>query len=239
MDRECKRHSENFPWHYAVRRSNRAQRIRLNYTVRGGLELVLPRCADMREGLAFMETQRQWIESLAQRHKTDLNEPPSTPNIPKVIELKASGECYRIERGQQLGLREHADFLSLKAQPEQAPVLLQQWMKHKARRVLLPWLQQCSERTGLSYSRAGVRNQSSRWGSYSSRGSVSLNCRLLLLSPAEAEYVLLHELCHSKHMNHSAPFWRLLESVCPDALELDRAVDRAAKQMPDWICFKL
>jgi len=226
------------PWHYKVRRSGRAKRIRLSYTASAGLELVLPTRAALKDGVEFMATQSEWIESIAKRYAVDLQKPPGAPAVPRVIELKATAESYRVERGRTLGLREQENSLELKATPEQAPLLLQQWMQHKAKQVLLPWLAECSARTGLVYSRVGVRNQSSRWGSYSSRGAVSLNCRLLLLEPEEVEYVLLHELCHSKYMNHSSAFWQLLESVCPDAMALDRAVDDAAKQVPDWICYK-
>lgn len=226
------------PWHYKVRRSGRAKRIRLSYTASAGLELVLPSRAPLKDGLAFMATQHDWIESLAERHQVDLKVPPQAPAIPRTIELKAIGESFQVERGDKLGLIEQPDRLLLKAPAEHAPLLLQKWMLHKAKIALLPWLQECSIRTGLVYQRASVRNQSSRWGSYSSRGAVSLNCRLLLLEPEEAEYVLLHELSHSKYMNHSAAFWQLLESVCDNARELDHRVDLAAKSVPDWICFK-
>ena len=226
------------PWHYKVRRSGRAKRIRLSYSASSGLELVLPTRAALKDGLAFLATQQDWVESIAERHQVDLRLPPAAPAIPRTIELKAIGESYRVERGSKLGLVECEGYLQLKAPAEHAPLLLQQWMQHKAKHALLPWLEECSIRTGLIYQRASVRNQSSRWGSYSSRGSVSLNCRLLLLEPAEAEYVLLHELCHSKYMNHSADFWHLLESVCANARHLDRRVDLAAKSVPDWICFK-
>ena len=238
LEKQLEQQLSGSPWHYKVRRSGRAKRIRLSYTASAGLELVLPTRAALKDGLAFLATQKDWLESIAERHQVDLRVPPAAPAVPRKIELKAIGETYRIERGDRLGLVEHDDYLQLKAPAEHAPLLLQQWMQQKAKSALLPWLEECSIRTGLLYQRASVRNQSSRWGSYSSRGSVSLNCRLLLLEPAEAEYVLLHELCHSKFMNHSAEFWHLLESVCANARVLDRRVDLAAKSVPDWICFK-
>ncbi len=238
MEKQLELSPNDLPWHYKIRRSGRAKRIRLRYTASAGLELVLPRRAALAEGLAFVASQGEWIESLAARYQVDLKIATSAPAVPRFIELKATGEYYRVERSERMGLQEHSEFLALKASPDQAPLLLQQWMKHKARQVLLPWLADCSLRTGLKYARASVRNQSSRWGSYSSKGSVSLNCRLLLLPPAEVEYVLLHELCHSKHMDHSNEFWQLMQSVCPDAVALDHAVDEAAKKVPDWICYK-
>lgn len=226
------------PWHYTVRRSGRAKRIKLSFVESKGLELVLPQRASLREGEAFVRSQHAWIAALAQRHGLDLRRPPAVPAVPRRIELRACGESYAVLRGERTGLCERDGALWLKASAEQAPLLLQRWMLHKGKQVLLPWLQSCSASTGLSYRSAGVRNQSSRWGSYSSRGTVSLSCRLLLLSAEEVEYVLLHELCHSVHMNHSAAFWQLLESVCPGARVLDRAVDESAKAIPAWLRYR-
>lgn len=61
-----------------------------------------------------------------------------------------------------------------------------------------------------------VRNQRSRWGSCSARGSLSFNYRIILLPSALSEYIIIHEVCHLKEMNHSKKFWNLVEALCPD-----------------------
>jgi predicted metal-dependent hydrolase len=67
----------------------------------------------------------------------------------------------------------------------------------------------------LTVGRITVRNQRSRWGSCSRRGTVSLNWRLIQTPPFVRDYIFLHELMHLRQMNHSARFWREVESVCP------------------------
>ena len=70
--------------------------------------------------------------------------------------------------------------------------------------------------TGGSYERIVVRDQKTRWGSCSGRGTLSFNWRLMLAPPAILDYVVVHELCHLTYMDHSAAFWAKVESVYPD-----------------------
>lgn len=70
--------------------------------------------------------------------------------------------------------------------------------------------------TGGSYRRITIRDQKTRWGSCSAKGTLSFNWKLMLAPPAILDYVVVHELCHLTHMNHSAAFWKKVESVYPD-----------------------
>lgn len=68
----------------------------------------------------------------------------------------------------------------------------------------------------VTYGRITIRNQTGRWGSCSSLGNLNFNCLLMLAPESVRDYVIVHELCHRRHMNHSAAFWQEVGRVLPD-----------------------
>ena len=109
--------------------------------------------------------------------------------------------------------------LARQSQAPQLPPFAQeeiQSLKQRALQVIPERVEHFAPLVGVSYGGITIRTQKTRWGSCSSKGNLNFNC-LLLLAPAEVlDYVVVHELCHRREMNHSPKFWAEVERVLPD-----------------------
>ena len=90
------------------------------------------------------------------------------------------------------------------------------YLSEDAKRLIPPRVNYFARQMGVSFKRITIRTQRTRWGSCSSKDNLNFNC-LLMLAPEEVlDYVIVHELCHLKEMNHSKKFWSIVESTLPD-----------------------
>ena len=104
-------------------------------------------------------------------------------------------------------------------------------LRKRALTVLPPALLALARRHDITVSRISVRNQRSRWGACSARGSITLNWRLILVPDFVREYVMIHELMHRRELNHSRRFWRHVAAACPRFEEARRWLRTDGQQL--------
>ena len=88
--------------------------------------------------------------------------------------------------------------------------------KEAARTLALTRLEHFNLHYGFEYNTISIKNTKTRWGSCSSKKNINFNYKIIFLKPEERDYVIVHELCHLKEMNHGANFWKLVEEQSPD-----------------------
>jgi predicted metal-dependent hydrolase len=226
---------------FSVRKSSRAKRLSIKVFPRGRVEVVVPRRTSARTVQAFVEENREWIGRARASFATDFS--PDAFVLPSIIDLPAidlrvivryqpeadaTTVRYRLANG----------ILTLRGKTgdEAACVnALRRWLSGIARKAFEPLLTSLSRLTGISYERMHIRMQRTCWGSRSSSGTISLNLCLLFVKPALLRYLMIHELCHGRHMNHSRRFWQLVGQYEPAWRRLDKQLGESWRVVPAWL----
>ena len=237
---------------WRVRRSGRARRLSVRVFRDGGVEIVVPARVGPQLVAAFVARHREWIARQQQRVPTiDCSFPP------RQIVLAALGEtweCRVVPQGPLLrecrlavisadgidaggnvvGGNGVLELCLARGEPVVRRALLG-WLVAHAAEALQPQLAALALDMGQRYRRMQVRTQRTRWGSCSTRGTISLNCCLLFHRPEVVRYLCVHELAHLAHMNHSARFWQHVAQFEPQWRELDRELARGWHVVPGWL----
>lgn len=230
---------------YLLRISEKAKHVRFQVSAEEGLVIVVPKRFSASRLPSLVEENSRWIERALQRAKVSRGFFPqlSAWQIPKQITFPALGQNWAVltnqESMKQVVVKETAaTTLTLRGAIDDALACqnaLKVWLTGKGKDHLVPWLNRMSEENALPYSSVSIRQQRSRWGSCSSRHLISLNARLLFLAPELVTYVMVHELCHTVHLDHSPRFWRLVAYRLPNCRQLDRQLRNGGHWMPGWL----
>jgi len=226
---------------FSVRESGRAKRLSIKVFPRGRVEVVVPRRTRASEVQQFVEAHRDWIRSA--REKFAEEHPPEPFALPHSIRLDGIEKIFSVRYVAEKGARtvryrcsgESLLVFGKTADESLCVAALKRWLTSLARKEYLPVLKSLSAMTGNSFTKMHVRGQRTCWGSHSSSGTVSLNYCLMFLSPAHLRYVMIHELCHARHMNHSKRFWQHVSEFEPDYRQLDKDLNSSWKQIPTWV----
>jgi predicted metal-dependent hydrolase len=194
----------------------RARRYLLRFQTNGTLRLVIPRRGNPEEGKRFLDRCEPWIlKRLTQWQKDQPARGPWTEGRPFLF------------RGQPvtLSIQNQPDrcFLTFADQiiplpgplPDYRQVLLAH-LRQLAQKELPDRTAALAKRHAVTVHRVTVRDQKTRWGSCSIRGTISLNWRLIQTPPQVVDYIIIHELMHRREMNHSARYWKLVADAFAD-----------------------
>lgn len=227
---------------YSIRRSARARYLRVLITPQEGIVVVLPKGMAEQRIEPFLHEHRPWL--WLQLHRAD-----TTPagqergQLPDAIQLAATGRKYKIHyqydaESKNVSVISRRTGLWISGELSDTALIcdkLRRWLRREARRYLPLRLAELAQQQGFIYSGCSIRLQKSRWGSCSGRGRINLNAKLMFLEPHMVDYVLLHELAHTRHRNHAAEFWSLLDRVCENAELLDKQLQKAVEMVPWWV----
>jgi predicted metal-dependent hydrolase len=207
----------------AIVRHRRARRYVLRVVDDGSLRLTVPRDASIAGGVRFAERQIDWI--VRERGRLDRRRAAWTAGTPvwfrgERVRLAIGDGCvavgsFRVLLGPALPVRDQVE----RAWRDLANIELPARCRDLA------------TVHGCGVSAVHVRNQRSRWGACSGRGVITLNWRLVQMPPAVADYIVIHELAHLRHPNHSSRFWREVERLCPEWRDAEQWIRRNGREI--------
>jgi predicted metal-dependent hydrolase len=225
---------------WAMRESRRARRLAIRVFHTGRVEVVVPQRTSRRAVAQFLAGHREWIESKLANARRHAVVPEPFP--PSRVEFSACAQSWRVHlAGGSRRVRARAiapGILALAGDMRDVGEVrraLRDWLGGEARALLGPALAQCARDMGVQYRRVAIRRQRTRWGSCSTRGTISLNGCLLFQTPQVMRYLLVHELVHTRHMNHSRFFWAEVERHCPEHARLDAELLDGWRRVPSWV----
>ncbi len=221
---------------YTIRVSPRAKRALLKVLPPGRVEVVVPKRFNRQQIPAFVAEHRLWIS----RQLQDMQSHYAAESvIPDVIDLSAIGEYWSVEYQNDSRIKVSEldqNCLRLTApNAAESRAILRTWLHNRARQILPMRLLEVSEALGLPFNRVAIRAQRTRWGSCSSKNNINLNRAMLFLSPLEMRYLMIHELRHTIHLNHSPRYWSLVEQMMPGYELIDHGLRKAMHRVPSWV----
>ncbi|RPI14737.1 MAG: M48 family peptidase [Lysobacterales bacterium] len=221
-----------------VRISRRARRLSMRVFPGGRIEVVVPPGTGVPAIQRFVSRHRDWAERRSREYAH--HGPGQAERRPAKVELPLLGQCWSVEysHAQRVSIVERDGALHVRTPDDhdhRVSQALLRWLAVLAGRELRPRLDHVASECGIDYARLHLRRQRTRWGSCSSAGTISLNVCLMFQRPPVVRYLMVHELCHRRQMNHSPRFWGLVESIEPHWRALDAELLKGWRNVPAWV----
>ena len=210
------------PENYSVIRRN-VKHARLQVHENGSVRLFVPFSFSDEEIEKLLETKKRWITNkqrfFAQKEKIKLRR--------NEILLFGNRYAYYYSSKYQNKVEINHESKTIQAQRDLLDKTIQaKWLKSMAKKYVTERTETLSDALLLPYNKLYIRSQKRKWGNCSSEKNISINWRLIKAPAFVIDYVIIHELCHTVIMNHSAHFYTLLRSHCPDGDAAQKWLDK-------------
>lgn len=230
---------------YTVKESPRAKHARLKLSLREGLVVVVPKGFDHGRIPGLLEKKKRWLEQASERIETQRKffEPEPPGALPERLSLRGIGEEWAVDfrptesphvtaverPGNRLLVFGDTDNI------EACKSALRRWLNRKTHEHIKPWVKRLAQERNFDLNKVLVKSQRTRWASCSRHKTVSLNLKMLFIPEDLIRYALIHELCHTEHLNHSREFWALLKHHEPEYAKKDEKLRSAWRFVPAWL----
>jgi predicted metal-dependent hydrolase len=174
-------------------KNRRAKHLSIRINQQGEVRVTIPGRLSLNRAEAFLMSKRSWIQT-------------------KLGEIGQTGSQYRLPvEGDVLNIRGKELQITFRGREQNAEEALWRLLHQEAMQYLPERLSYLAEIHGLTYSGLKIRRMKSRWGSCTAQNSINLNTWLMMLPEHLSDYIILHELAHTLHRNHSPAFWEVLD----------------------------
>jgi predicted metal-dependent hydrolase len=211
---------------YSVQKSQRARYARLKISPQDGLQIIIPTGAEVNIE-EFIRKNAGWILKHHSRIEQIKQETPQRRYV-SGEKLPFLGEPRRIEieakpRGKLTTVMLNRDTIQVRVgadgnanDTDFIRAVLENWYRHEAKIYISKRVAELAKQHGFEYEKVTIKGQNTRWGSCSAKRNLNFNWKLMMTPPTAIDYVIIHELCHLREMNHSKKFWKLVARYCPD-----------------------
>ena len=215
---------------YTIRRSRRAKYVSISIGA-DGVQVVAPVSMEDNKIIPLVENKREWIFHKFENYRQRLTQVRIEREYISGEEFLFMGENYPLMVQEHEGRSNSVDlindqFLVLlhKDTPEKQRRLviqktLEQWYISRAKELIQERLELYIPKISVKVNMVRLKNQKTRWGSCSQKGNLNFNWKLVMAPTPIVDYVVVHELCHLRQMNHSKEFWQLVARYIPDYKE--------------------
>ena len=194
----------------------RSKRKTLSLTINENAELIIraPKRLSIEKIQDFINEKENWINRKKRLIENQIKDVTSNHNkllylgnlFPINVEQNASKELFFTGE----------EFIANSIEPDSLSLSTKKWYKNKFKEIALPRVAYFANKHNLMVNQVRIKNQKTMWGSCSSKNNINLNYLLLMAPMGVIDYVIVHELVHTIHRNHSTDFWDSVESIMPE-----------------------